>query len=295
MSTVSNDAVGQSPAAPSGSSDQESDSSGSAAGAGGVVYFDELAELFDRFAVVTDALTRSWLEETLPDLSGVAGSRAVDLGCGTGRYLSLLAGRHAEVLGVDVSERSLRIARTKLGVPGGTPVQAGDRADVPAGGAGAGRVRLERRGLLEVSPDEDGRFDAVLSVNTVHQADAATGEVVAHLRRLVAPGGWLVVVDLIDPGEWASRDWQIASAFGQAEQVFRDGGGVPAVFDVLRLRLHPTWLAHSLADIPLTRDRFEATYRSLLPGVDFTSLHDVVIGARWHKPTDEHPAAGGAQ
>ena len=49
-----------------------------------------------------------WL---IPTLGLQPGSRVLDLGCGPGLYANRLAGRGIEVLGVDVSRRSLDHAR----------------------------------------------------------------------------------------------------------------------------------------------------------------------------------------
>jgi len=56
--------------------------------------------------------------------------RVLDIGCGTGVFALLLAGRGAEVVGVDPAEASLRVARSK---PGGERVRwiRGDATALP--------------------------------------------------------------------------------------------------------------------------------------------------------------------
>jgi SAM-dependent methyltransferase len=241
------------------------------------VYFDDdgMAELFDVFARDTDSIYRPWLTEVVPDLSAVPGSRAADLGCGTGRYLDLLAAGHGQVLGVDISDRSLDIARARTTNP---------------------LVQLQRRSLLDVTAERDGQFDTVLTVNTVHHLrDHDT--VLPHLRSLVAPGGHLARIDLTDPGGWGTLDWQIASAFTDAELSYRHRSrDLNTALDLLRLRLHPAWLTHATTDIPLTRDQFHTAYTATFPGAELTDLNPVITAVHWHNTGTEpglEPRRGG--
>lgn len=226
-------------------------------------YFDELAELFQTFAADTDGIYRGWLTEVVPDRSGRAGSRAVDLGCGSGRFVDLLADRYQHVLAVDIADRELALARA-----------AHDRA----------QVRFDRRSLLDVTPEVDGRFDLVFTVNTVHHL-RAHDIVLPHLASLVAPGGDVVVVDIIDPGEWRSLDWHIAEAFRDAEESYRSRSRrADIAAEVLRLRLHPTWLEHVTTNIPLSRADFHQRYGAAFPGARFAELHREVAAMHWSAP-----------
>lgn len=58
-------------------------------------------------------------------------SRVLDLGCGTGTFACLLAGRGLEVTGVDPAEASLRVARRKREA-GGVRWVCGDARSLPA-------------------------------------------------------------------------------------------------------------------------------------------------------------------
>lgn len=221
------------------------------------VYFDELAELFAVFAADTDMIYRPWLAATLP----ASGGRAVDLGCGSGRWTGLLTGRYDSVLGVDIAEREIEMARA-----------AHPAADFAV------------RSLLDVTPDADGLFDLVFSVNTVHHL-RAHDVVLPHLRTLVAPGGLLVVVDITDPGGWATMDYQVRDAFLDAEESYRERGRDHRIAaKVLELHLHPLWLQHALNDVPLTRPDFLRTYAAHFPGAEFAELHRVVTAVAWRDP-----------
>lgn len=217
------------------------------------VYFDELAELFAVFAADTDVIYRHWLEAALP----AQGRRAVDLGCGSGRWTGLLLDRYGEVLGVDIAAREIEMARAAH--PG---------------------ARFEVRDLLEVT----GAYDVVLSVNTVHHLRDHE-RVLPHLRGLVAPGGSAVVVDITDPGGWATLDYQVRDAFRDAEESYRERSRDHRVAaKVLELHLHPLWLEHALNDVPLTRQEFIGTYGRHFPGARFSELHRVVTAMTWTAP-----------
>ena len=217
------------------------------------VYFDELAELFAVFAADTDVIYRGWLEATLPARAG----RAVDLGCGSGRWAGLLLERYGEVLGVDIAAREVEMARAAH--PG---------------------ARFEVRDLLDVT----GAYDVVLSVNTVHHLRDHE-RVLPHLRGLVAPGGSVLVIDITDPGGWATLDYQVRDAFRDAEESYRERSRDHRIAaKVLELHLHPLWLQHALNDVPLTRPDFLRTYAAHFPGAEFAELHRVVTAVAWRDP-----------
>ena len=226
-------------------------------------YFDALAELFQTFAADTDPIYRSWVDGAVPDLSDQVDSRAVDLGCGSGRFADLLADRHHEVLGVDIAAREIDMARAEHPRP---------------------NLTFEVCSLLDVTPSADGLFDTVFTVNTVHHL-RAHDVVVPHLRSLLRPGGHLVLVDIVDPGEWRSLDWHIHEAFADAEESYRSRSRNPEIAaDVLRLRLHPAWLEHVSTNVPLTPDEFHKQYEAVFPGIEFSTLHKEVVAAYWRAP-----------
>lgn len=224
---------------------------------------DDLAELRATLAADTRLIYSDWLAEVVPDRSVRLGSRAVDLGCGSGRFADLLVDRYQYVLGVDVDEQEVAHARAEHGRP---------------------RLRFEVRSLFDVAPEIDGQWDLVFSVDTLHRV-RAHDLVLPHLRSLVAPGGDVIVVDAIDPGQWRSRDWQVAEAFRDAEDSYRSRSlEVETAVEVLRLRLHPAWLQQVARDVPLPREEFGQRYAAAFPGATFTELHTSVLGMHWRAP-----------
>lgn len=216
--------------------------------------FDEFPRLFDRFTRIWDGISPAFDEWVLAALPARAGS-AVDLGCGAGRHSVLLADRAEAVLAVDVSEPMLAVARDERDRPG---------------------IAYERRGVLDVT----GAFDVVLSVHALHHVgDPAT--VLPHVRSLAAPGGTVVVADIVDPGGWPTPEFHQGRAWGDARLIHRLTGDPDAAADVLRLLLHPRWLEQAGRDVPLTPAEFHAAYGSVFPGAVFADLGPLIAGMVW--------------
>jgi len=99
-------------------------------------------------------------------LAGLDRPGVLDLGCGKGRFARHLAGDGASVIGVDLSSRMLADA------------EGLDRARATA-------LRL---------PFRDRTFDAVVAIEAFEHL-GAVGPAIAEARRVLRPGGRLVVVD----------------------------------------------------------------------------------------------------
>jgi SAM-dependent methyltransferase len=103
-------------------------------------------------------------------LGEVAGRRVLDLGCGAGQLAHHLAGSGAaEVVGVDVSERMLAVARADWAHP---------------------RVTYTL-GAVETLAFPPARFDLVVSSLMLHYVEDYAG-FVARVARWLAPGGVFV-------------------------------------------------------------------------------------------------------
>jgi SAM-dependent methyltransferase len=103
-----------------------------------------------------------------------AGTRLLDVGCGTGGTLVLARQRGAEVTGLDVCDPLLAIARDRL-----------PDADLVVGEADA-------------LPFPDGGFDAVVGVNAFQFADDPR-TALAEASRVLAPGGRVVASLFAEP------------------------------------------------------------------------------------------------
>jgi SAM-dependent methyltransferase len=138
--------------------------------------------------------------------------------------------------------------------------------------------------VLDVT-QEDGPFDAVLSVHALHHVGDPAA-VLPHVRSLLAPGGRLVVADIIDLGAWSNRSFHIERVVNSVRTVYWLAADGDAAADVLRLLLHPRWLRLTRTDVPPTRDAFHTAYEEVFPGVVLTDdLHPMMCGAVWCAPS----------
>jgi SAM-dependent methyltransferase len=210
--------------------------------------FDACAEVFDRLGELIGGPLRAYLERVLPE----RGERAVDLGCGTGRHAAMLAGRYREVLGVDLSEPMLEIARARHGAAG---------------------VRLVRRDLRDLRPERVGRFDLVLSAHTLHHVGDLDATL-DRIRELVAPGGRAVLVDNVAARPAVPRRWFVAEAVRALglDLVLRRRPPGEAL-ELFRLSTHPAWLDHVTTDRFLSPAEFDIRYGRALPGARCTDLY----------------------
>ena len=105
----------------------------------------------------------------LDHLGDLTGKRALDVGCGKGRFARIFLERYAaaEIWGLDISEEMLK--------------------HVPAG-------INTRAGSMTALPFEDGWFDAAYATESLEHAveiDVAVGEIC----RVVKPGGRIAIID----------------------------------------------------------------------------------------------------
>jgi ArsR family transcriptional regulator len=139
-----------------------------------------------------------------------------DLGCGTGQLCAAIAPFVRRVVGIDDSSAMLTAARKRL--------------------HGAENVEL-RKGELEALPVKDGELDvAVLSLVLHYMVEPQ--HAVAEARRSLAPGGRLLIVDMMphDREEYRHRMGHVWQGFSR-EQLgawLRDAG-----FDRVSYRLLP--------------------------------------------------------
>jgi len=75
--------------------------------------FDRLAVDYDRYASLEPPSVLDWLLAQLPG----RGRRALDAGCGSGRHTLALADRFDEVIGIDISQPLIDLARRQRPTP----------------------------------------------------------------------------------------------------------------------------------------------------------------------------------
>lgn len=115
----------------------------------------------------------------ITDLRPVDGASVLDVGCGTGALTRYLAGRGARIVGLDVSEAALAVARTR------DPV--GDE--------------LFRTGAAERLPADPGSQDLVIFSNSLHHVPVdRMDHALAEARRVLAPDGALIAIEPLAEG-----------------------------------------------------------------------------------------------
>jgi ubiquinone/menaquinone biosynthesis C-methylase UbiE len=150
------------------------------------------AKLYDRLAL-WQILTlgrgvKVW--KVMLDKAGLKpGDRVLDVGCGPGS-LALKAkervGQAGEVIGIDASPEMIEVAQEKV-----------QRASVQID------FRVE---VVERLPFPDNSFDAVLSSLMMHHLpDDVKRQGLAEIRRVLKPGGCLVIVDFKRPESHLGR------------------------------------------------------------------------------------------
>jgi demethylmenaquinone methyltransferase/2-methoxy-6-polyprenyl-1,4-benzoquinol methylase len=149
--------------------------------------FDRIARVYDRMnSVMTAGMHHRWRRRAV-DLAGVGpGSRALDVATGTGDLAVELAGRGADVVGLDFSEAMLELARAKAP---GVEFVAGNALDLPF---------------------EDASFDAVtVGFGARNFADLDRG--LNEMARVTRPGGRVVILEITTPQKpplsWFFRLW----------------------------------------------------------------------------------------
>jgi ubiquinone/menaquinone biosynthesis C-methylase UbiE len=160
-------------------------------------FYNKISGVYDLLADRSEAPVR---RAGLDLLKVRAGEKVLEIGFGTGHSLVRLAtavGPHGQVLGLDLSDKMLVVARANL-------AKAGLSA----------RVRL-RRGDAADLPYADGSLDAVFMSFTLELFDTPEiPEVLSECRRVLRPGGRIVVIGMSKEGqrdalvavfEWAHR------------------------------------------------------------------------------------------
>ena len=140
------------------------------------------ATIADRYDLITVLLSYGqdarW-KRSLVSLSDVAaGSRALDLACGTGDIAYQIAWRGAPTVGLDVTHRMLQIARAKK--------QPGDRIAFVTGD-------------MSALPFPNAHFDLVTSGYGIRNVPAIE-PALAEIRRVLKPNGTFLSLDFNRPG-----------------------------------------------------------------------------------------------
>ncbi|UJW86763.1 ArsR/SmtB family transcription factor [Devosia sp. SL43] len=141
----------------------------------------QATEYFAKVAGSWDLLKTLHVPEEAVEAAVVAALRGrtvetlIDLGTGTGRMLEVLAGSYKRGIGLDSSREMLAVARSRLA----------------AAGIGHAQVRLGDIGDLDTAV---GPADVIVIHQVLHYFDDP-GRMLGQARRLLKPGGEMIIVD----------------------------------------------------------------------------------------------------
>lgn len=208
--------------------------------------FDVFGKEFDFWAQTVRG--KRHYEEWLSILPASSG-RVLDVGCGSGHLCINLADRVKNVVGIDISQTMIGLAK---------------------------KYKTEQRkhnvhfviADLESAPLQEQSFDLVLS-------DTAFGHiqldiVLPMLRGIVKKNGRLILRELVSahPKLATSPVWVVLRRFKALPGNIRRFG-LHAAYRILSFQLSRSWILHEYKARWLTPNSFQTIYRRFLPGCQF--------------------------
>lgn len=184
-------------------------------------------------------------------------SKALDLGCGTGRFARCLAGEFERVVAIDLAPEMIRRARDLSQSETNIEFRAADftARDLPA--------------------DE---FDCIATIATLHHLPAE--ETLRRLATALRPGGALLVLDLYRPH--TAADWLWNALAVPADLLLR-------VWKLGRLQEPPhvrrAWAEHARHDKYPTLSEMRSIAARLLPGATVRRHLFWRYSLVWQKPS----------
>ena len=181
-------------------------------------YFAKVADSWDLLKTlhVPEAAVEA---AVLAELGGRTVDLLVDLGTGTGRMLEVLSPAYRRGVGVDSSREMLAVARSRLA----------------AAGISHAQVRLGDIGALDPAI---GPADVVVIHQVLHYFDDP-GRMLAQARRLLKPGGEILMVDFAPHDLEFLRSEHAHRRLGLSREQMKDWAGM-AGLDVLAMREFPS-------------------------------------------------------
>ena len=211
--------------------------------------FDNFGEEFDFWAQTVRG--KRHFEEWM-SLLPTSGGRALDAGCGSGHLCIYLADTMNSVVGIDISNKMINLARKY-------------------------KAEQKKNNIhfiiadLENAPLQEQSFDLVLS-------DTAFGHVeldlvLPMLRRIVKKDGRLILRELVsaNPKLATSPIWVVLRRFKAFPGNIRRFG-FQAAYRILSFQLNRSWIRHEYRARWLTPDSFQSIYSRFLPGCQFKNF-----------------------
>lgn len=203
--------------------------------------FDKVAEEYDFVnALLNDY---SFFESNFSSKKG----RALDIGCGSGLLVEKLASYYDEVVGIDISNQMLELAKSKR--------------------------QLTNTVYLNMNAehmDFNEKFDLIVSRTTFHHLSDITS-VIEQMIGLLNEDGKIVILDNVSEVETPPTYVYILGAIQEfIPHSFKFG-----LTNAVRIFKHNTsksWLDHLASDKYLSEQDFYDLYGKLLPGCQFHKM-----------------------
>jgi ubiquinone/menaquinone biosynthesis C-methylase UbiE len=201
---------------------------------------DSIKSDFDRIAVLSDenwdhnAHYHRYLISQIPEHC----RQILEIGCGTGEFSRLLAGRAEKVFALDLSPQMIRLAKARSELYPNIDFVTGD---------------------VMTYPLPDDQFDCIATLTTVHHLPVEA--ILRKIRKALKPGGIFVCLDLYQRSNW--RD------------LLFDGVAFPAnlLLGLIKTgKLRPSrevreaYAAHGQTDTYLTLSQIGQICADILPG-----------------------------
>jgi len=151
-------------------------------------------------------------------------SSVIDVGCGTGRFSFLIAGKCKLVLGIDISQRNINRANRKL-------LQNPDD-----------KISFQHTTLNQLISEKKGYFDYAVSTYVIHEVDEA--ERINHIKEMSLIADKIIIGDYLYPnkiGLWNILNEAVEFAAGRNHyrnyKNFMANGGLKKIASEAGLKL----------------------------------------------------------
>src|SRR5215211_953512 len=153
------------------------------------VSFDRAAEYYDATRGYRDGSAERIRDAIVAHTGAGPSTRWLELGVGTGRIALPFIRAGYDYTGVDISQAMMDRLVGKLAEDSGRPEY---------------RFELRQADITEL-PFEDSAFDVIIMVHVLHLV-ADWQAVLREARRVLRPGGWLLLGEDSEPNEGAPSD-----------------------------------------------------------------------------------------
>jgi ubiquinone/menaquinone biosynthesis C-methylase UbiE len=195
--------------------------------------FDRIALLMERRGGERDTY-HDYLLRCLPSEC----ETALEVGCGSGAFTRLLAGRARRVTGVDLSPQMLRVARQRSAPDGHVEYVLGD--------------------IMQLELPREG-YDCVVSIATLHHLPL--DQALRRMKSLLKPGGVLVIHDLVGEDGLVDRCLSmLAMPVSVAARFWKTGQLLPPK------EVREVWAEHGKHDVYLKPSEVKEMREQYLPG-----------------------------